>query len=115
MGIGYKPRELKVIDLTDHAARQAALAKELVAAATDIGFFYVTGHGISQAEVDGQFATAKRCATGGQLHAAALPCCQPSPPAGQSGAPTYSLSTEVPHGLPSADSVCHLGQVFGFA
>lgn len=48
-------RDIRCIDLTDAADRQAEVDDEIWAAATDIGFFQVTGHGIAQEQIDAAF------------------------------------------------------------
>ncbi|GAB3733271.1 isopenicillin N synthase family dioxygenase [Nocardiopsis nanhaiensis] len=53
-------REIRVIDLSDFDNRREEITEQLWAAATDIGFFQLEGHGISQAEMDGAFAMAER-------------------------------------------------------
>lgn len=49
-------RDVPCIDLSDFAARRDQISDELWAAATGIGFFQVTGHGIPQALIDDAFA-----------------------------------------------------------
>ncbi|QNG20514.1 isopenicillin N synthase family oxygenase [Rhodococcus triatomae] len=52
-------REVRRIDLTELASRRADIADELWAAATDIGFFQVVGHGIDLDHVRAAFAAAE--------------------------------------------------------
>src|SRR5690606_21321190 len=61
-GIGTETfsREIRVIDLSDFDDRREEITEQLWAAATDIGFFQLEGHGISRAETDGAFAMAER-------------------------------------------------------
>ncbi|WP_019631996.1 isopenicillin N synthase family dioxygenase [Actinomadura atramentaria] len=53
-------RPVPRVDLTDFAACRAEITDELWAAATGIGFFQVTGHGIDPAAVRAAFAEAER-------------------------------------------------------
>lgn len=53
-------REVRVVDLTDFDARRAEITEQLWAAATEIGFFQVSGHGIALDQVDDAFAMAAR-------------------------------------------------------
>lgn len=53
-------REVRRIDLRDFDSRRAEITDELWAAATDIGFFQVVGHGIDLDEVGRAFAAAER-------------------------------------------------------
>ena len=52
-------REIRRIDLSDFERRKAGIADQLWAAATDIGFFQVAGHGIDLAQVRRAFAMAE--------------------------------------------------------
>lgn len=56
--------EVPVIDLgpdtASDAAGRRAVAREIGAACESVGFFYVAGHGIPQARIDGAFAAARR-------------------------------------------------------
>lgn len=52
-------RDIRCIDVTDIGERQAEIDDEIWAAATDIGFFQVTGHGIPQEQIDAAFALAE--------------------------------------------------------
>ena len=49
-------REIRIIDLADPAMTQADVDDAIWAAAAEIGFFQVTGHGIAQSEIDAAFA-----------------------------------------------------------
>ena len=42
------PARLSIVDLSDFDARKQEVSRQLLEAATGSGFFYVTGHGISQ-------------------------------------------------------------------
>jgi isopenicillin N synthase-like dioxygenase len=60
-GIGTtKARDVPLIDLSDFDARKAAIADQLWAAATGIGFFQLVNHGIPQDQIDEAFAFAER-------------------------------------------------------
>lgn len=48
-------REIRVVDLTDFEHRRAEITEELWAAATEIGFFQLSGHGIPQDLIDEMF------------------------------------------------------------
>lgn len=52
-------REIKVVDLTDFDARRAQITDELWQAATETGFFQLSGHGLSRAETDAAFAASE--------------------------------------------------------
>ncbi|KAK9915336.1 hypothetical protein WJX75_007797 [Coccomyxa subellipsoidea] len=54
------PARLSIVDLSDFNSRKPEISKQLLEAATGSGFFYVTGHGISQEEVEEQFANGRR-------------------------------------------------------
>jgi len=57
------PRILPLLDLSlfdDHGFGRRAFLADLRSAARDIGFFYLAGHGIPQADADTLFAEAKR-------------------------------------------------------
>ncbi|MEL6641994.1 MAG: 2-oxoglutarate and iron-dependent oxygenase domain-containing protein [Pseudomonadota bacterium] len=49
-------RDIPRIDLSDFSARRDDIADALWAAATDIGFFQITGHGIPRSLIDDAFA-----------------------------------------------------------
>ncbi len=53
-------REIPQIDLTDFFDRKSEITEALWAAATDIGFFQLTGHGIPPALIDEAFALSTR-------------------------------------------------------
>lgn len=53
-------REIRSIDLADFDERRTAIDEEIWSAATDIGFFQVTGHGIEQPNIDAAFALSER-------------------------------------------------------
>ena len=53
-GILEEP-SIPVIDLTNFAHRKREVSQQLLQAAKDVGFFYVCGHGIPDAEVDRVF------------------------------------------------------------
>ncbi|MBB5914527.1 isopenicillin N synthase-like dioxygenase [Nocardia transvalensis] len=55
LGSETDDREIRVIDLTDFDARRAEITDELWTAATEIGFFQLSGHGIAQETIDGVF------------------------------------------------------------
>jgi isopenicillin N synthase-like dioxygenase len=52
-------RDIRCIDLNDIGERRAEIDEEIWAAAIDIGFFQVTGHGIPQQQIDEAFALAE--------------------------------------------------------
>jgi len=52
-------RDIRCIDLNGIGERQAEIDDEIWAAATDIGFFQVTGHGIPQQQIDEAFGLAE--------------------------------------------------------
>ena len=56
MGSETTDREIRRIDLSNFEVRKAEIADQLWAAATDIGFFQVTNHGIDLAETRKAFA-----------------------------------------------------------
>ncbi|MCC6001778.1 MAG: isopenicillin N synthase family oxygenase [Pararhodobacter sp.] len=64
----YEPphpaREVPLIDLTDSFSddleKRKAVAWEIHKACVDVGFFYITGHGVPQEVMDGQLALAKQ-------------------------------------------------------
>ncbi|MYS47649.1 isopenicillin N synthase family oxygenase [Streptomyces sp. SID89] len=58
-GTATAAREIKVVDLTDFDARRARITDELWQAATETGFFQLSGHGITRAETDAAFAAAE--------------------------------------------------------
>lgn len=49
-------RDIRRIDLSNFAARKAEITEQLWSAATEIGFFQIDHHGISNAEIDDAFA-----------------------------------------------------------
>lgn len=53
-------REIRVIDLGNPSASQDVIDEAIWAAAADIGFFQVTGHGIPEADIDRAFAMSER-------------------------------------------------------
>jgi isopenicillin N synthase-like dioxygenase len=53
-------REVRIIDLTDFEQRKHDIADQLWQAATDIGFFQVSGHGIPLDDINAAFANAER-------------------------------------------------------
>ncbi|MGW0245670.1 isopenicillin N synthase family dioxygenase [Nocardia goodfellowii] len=56
-GLGTETdREIRVIDLTDFEDRRAEITESLWEAATEIGFFQLSGHGIPQRQIDDAFA-----------------------------------------------------------
>ncbi|KAF0848858.1 isopenicillin N synthase family dioxygenase [Nocardia caishijiensis] len=55
-GLGKETvREIRVVDLTDFEHRRAEITDQLWAAATEIGFFQLSGHGIAQSLIDEMF------------------------------------------------------------
>ncbi|MGX1805678.1 isopenicillin N synthase family dioxygenase [Nocardia sp. NPDC055321] len=55
-GLGAEAaREIRVIDLTDFEDRRAEITDQLWTAATEIGFFQLSGHGIPQEQIDSVF------------------------------------------------------------
>ncbi|MEV6333384.1 2-oxoglutarate and iron-dependent oxygenase domain-containing protein [Nocardia vinacea] len=56
LGAETDAREIRVIDLTDFDERRAEITEQLWAAATEIGFFQLSGHGIPQDRIDDVFA-----------------------------------------------------------
>ncbi|MEV4239236.1 2-oxoglutarate and iron-dependent oxygenase domain-containing protein [Nocardia sp. NPDC049737] len=56
LGVETDARDIRVIDLTDFADRRAEITDQLWAAATEIGFFQLCGHGIPQHQIDTVFA-----------------------------------------------------------
>ncbi|MBL1075569.1 isopenicillin N synthase family oxygenase [Nocardia sp. 2] len=60
-GLGAETaREIRVIDLTDFEARRTEITEQLWTAATEIGFFQLSGHDIPQELMDAAFANAQR-------------------------------------------------------
>ncbi|WP_077034322.1 isopenicillin N synthase family oxygenase [Pelomonas sp. KK5] len=59
MGTETSEREIRRIDLSDFERRKPEIAEQLWSAATDIGFFQVTHHGIALKEIDAAFAMAE--------------------------------------------------------
>ncbi|WP_317930049.1 isopenicillin N synthase family dioxygenase [Halioxenophilus sp. WMMB6] len=53
-------RTLPVISLENFAERKAEIADQLWLAATDVGFFQLSDHGIDQDAIDGMFASAEQ-------------------------------------------------------
>ena len=53
-GIPEEP-SIPVIDLHNFLSRKHEVSQQLLQAAKDVGFFYVCGHGIPDAEVDRVF------------------------------------------------------------
>jgi len=51
---------IDLVRLDDDPAERAAFLRDLRSAARDVGFFYLTGHGITTAEIDAVFAAARR-------------------------------------------------------
>ena len=60
LGTVTTDREVRRIDLSDFENRRAQITEELWAAATEIGFFQVVGHGIDLDEVHGAFTAAEQ-------------------------------------------------------
>lgn len=56
LGSETDTRDIRVIDLTDFEDRRAEITDQLWTAATEIGFFQLSGHGIPQAQIDDVFA-----------------------------------------------------------
>ncbi|MFI1249529.1 2-oxoglutarate and iron-dependent oxygenase domain-containing protein [Streptomyces anulatus] len=56
---GTAEREIRVIDLGDFDDRRSEIADQLWEAATEIGFFQLSGHGIDRRETDAAFAAAR--------------------------------------------------------
>lgn len=59
MGTETTAREIRCIDLSDFERRQSEIADQLWSAATDLGFFQVTGHGIAMKDINQAFAMAE--------------------------------------------------------
>ncbi|WP_370162701.1 isopenicillin N synthase family dioxygenase [Limimaricola soesokkakensis] len=57
---GLKARDVPLIDLSDFEARKPEIADQLWQAATEIGFFQLTGHGIPQAQINAAFEMTAR-------------------------------------------------------
>ncbi|RDI51899.1 isopenicillin N synthase family dioxygenase [Nocardia mexicana] len=55
LGSETDDREIRVIDLSDFDARRGEITDQLWTAATEIGFFQLSGHGIPQELIDGVF------------------------------------------------------------
>ena len=55
MGLVDESREVRVIDISEFESRRAEIADQLWRAATEIGFFQLKGHGLSQEEIDAVF------------------------------------------------------------
>lgn len=53
-------RDVRIIDLSDFDQRKAEIADQLWQAATEIGFFQVSGHGIPLDDINAAFANAER-------------------------------------------------------
>ena len=60
LGTESTTRQVRVIDLSGFEARRAEITEQLWSAATEIGFFQVSGHGIPLDQVDEAFALAAR-------------------------------------------------------
>ncbi|MFI1920267.1 isopenicillin N synthase family dioxygenase [Nocardia sp. NPDC020380] len=56
LGSETDTREIRVVDLTDFDARRTEITEQLWTAATEIGFFQLSGHGIPQQQIDDIFA-----------------------------------------------------------
>ena len=56
------PQHPPIVDLSDFDARRPEIVKDLMAAATGIGFFYISNSGIPQHLIDAAFSQAARCA-----------------------------------------------------
>ncbi|KAI8340069.1 hypothetical protein BC941DRAFT_419304 [Chlamydoabsidia padenii] len=54
------PRHFKTIDLANFEQRKESIVKDIMAAATEQGFFYVINHGISSDEIQTMFETGRR-------------------------------------------------------
>lgn len=60
-GLGVEvDREISVIDLTDFEERRDDIDDQIWSAATDAGFFQISGHGIPESAVSGAFAMAAK-------------------------------------------------------
>jgi len=57
---GIKARDIPLIDMSDFDARKAQIADQLWNASTDMGFFQVVNHGITQAQIDEAFEMTER-------------------------------------------------------
>ena len=53
-------RKLVCVDLSDFERRKADIAASLLSAATDEGFFFVTGHGVSDADLQRMYALSRQ-------------------------------------------------------
>lgn len=53
-------RDLNVIDLSDFAVRKADIARQLMRAGTEAGFFYICNHGLAQNDIDAAFELNRR-------------------------------------------------------
>ncbi|KAK9796266.1 hypothetical protein WJX73_008902 [Symbiochloris irregularis] len=51
---------LEIVDLSDFENRKSELAAQVLHAASSNGFFYVTNHGLSPAEIENQFSLGER-------------------------------------------------------
>jgi isopenicillin N synthase-like dioxygenase len=60
LGTITSERPLRRIDVSDFENRRAEIAEELWAAATEVGFFQITGHGIPQEVIDQAFEMSRR-------------------------------------------------------
>ncbi|WP_399131680.1 2OG-Fe(II) oxygenase family protein [Streptomyces sp. ITFR-16] len=58
-GTATAARDITVVDLTDFESRRADITDALWQAATETGFFQLSGHGITAAETDAAFAAAE--------------------------------------------------------
>ena len=52
-------RKLVCVDLSDYESRKADIAESLLSATTEEGFFFVTGHGVSDAELQRMYALSR--------------------------------------------------------
>jgi Isopenicillin N synthase and related dioxygenases len=53
-------REIRVIDLSNFEQRRSEITEQLWSAATEIGFFQLSHHGISKSEIDAAFFESNR-------------------------------------------------------
>ncbi|WP_108123916.1 isopenicillin N synthase family dioxygenase [Saccharospirillum mangrovi] len=59
-GVETHDRTVPLIDLSEFENRRDAIGGELWAAASEVGFFQLTGHGLAQADIDNAFAWSER-------------------------------------------------------
>ncbi|GAB4822422.1 hypothetical protein N2152v2_009468 [Parachlorella kessleri] len=52
-------RQIVEVSLDDFDTRRDEIAQQLFSAAKDVGFFYISGHGIAQEEIDAAFAAGR--------------------------------------------------------